>query len=148
MLDSIYPSPMEMSEWNYRQSEKSLQHLHMGENYKISLYPFNKILICNKCCSSCIFSFFFIIFYQLLYLDIRNCICGVMVLGRSPRVRYRGFEPGRVKSRTLKLVFSVSPHILAEREHRLVGPNHDNVAKWSNLSTLGLLFQWTCAIKI
>jgi len=46
------------------------------------------------------------------------------------------------------LVFSVSPHILAEREHRLVGPNHDNVSKWSNLFTLGLLFQWACAIKI
>jgi hypothetical protein len=47
----------------------------------------------------------------------------------------RGFEPGRVKPKTIKLVFVASS--LSTRLAR----NQNNVSEWSDMSTRGLLLQ-------
>jgi hypothetical protein len=56
----------------------------------------------------------------------------------------RGFDPGRVKPRTIKLVFVASPlstqHYGESRKTGWLGIKN-NVPEWSDMSTLGQLFQ-------
>jgi hypothetical protein len=49
---------------------------------------------------------------------------------------------GRVKQKTIKLVFVASPaRSIKEKEQDWLARNQNNVSEWSDMSTHGLLFQ-------
>ena len=65
-------------------------------------------------------------------------------LSCSPRVWYIvGLSPGRVKPKTIKLVFAASPLYVALRRKSedWLAPNQNNVSEWSDMFIRGLLFQ-------
>jgi len=60
------------------------------------------------------------------------------------------FDPCRVNPLTIKLVLPVAASSLStqSKSKTRVAQNKDNMSEWSDLSTRGLLFQWTSTIKI
>ena len=52
-----------------------------------------------------------------------------------------GFEPGRVKPKTIKLVFVASSLNMRRKSKDWLARNQNNVSEWSDMSTRGLLFQ-------
>ena len=63
----------------------------------------------------------------------------------------RGFEPGRVKPKTITLVCVASPLkqvVLRGKGKDWLARNQNNVFEWGDKSTRGLLFQWASTIKI
>jgi hypothetical protein len=90
---------------------------------------------------------FTLVFFQLYMIKIwYNCIVGVMVSMLTSSAVDRGFEHGRVKPKTLKLVFGASP--LRRNSKDCLAWNQDNVSEWDDVSIGGLLFQWANTVKI
>ena len=52
-----------------------------------------------------------------------------------------GFEPGRVKPKTIKLVFVVNYAALRRKSKDWLALSQDSVFQWSHMSTRRLLFQ-------
>ena len=55
----------------------------------------------------------------------------------------RGFEPRRVKPKTTKIgiCFSTKHAALRRKSRDWLAMNHNNMSKWIDMSTRGLLFQ-------
>ena len=56
----------------------------------------------------------------------------------------RGFEPLSCQTKDYKIgicCFSTKHAALRSKNKDWLAPNHNNVSKWSNMSTCGLLFQ-------
>ena len=62
----------------------------------------------------------------------------------------RGFEPDRIKPKTVKLEFCFSAkHATLRRKSKdWLARNQDNVSEWGDMSIHRLLFQWASTIKI
>jgi hypothetical protein len=96
-------------------------------------------------------------FYILLlpYTDslhqVQNRIGGVMVSVLTSSTVDRGFEPLLCQTKEYKIgicCFSTKHAALRSKNKDWLAPNHNNVSKWSNMSTCGLLFQWASTLKI
>ena len=57
-------------------------------------------------------------FFVSIHMMNINHICGVMVSVLTLSVIDHGFEPGRDKPKTIKLIFVVSPHINSIKSHQ------------------------------
>ena len=71
-----------------------------------------------------------------------NHIGGIMVTGLASSAVDCWFEPGSGQTKTMKLVFIVSPLSTA------LVRTKNNISKWSDTSTRTLLFQWTSYIML
>ena len=80
-----------------------------------------------------------------------NRIDAVMVSVLSSSAVYRGFEPrpGQTKDYKIGICCLFAKHAALTRKFKnWLAWNLDNVSKWGDMSTLGLLFQWVSTIKI
>ena len=71
-------------------------------------------------------------------------IVGVMVSIHASGAVVCGFEPNRIKPKTIKLGFSCfsAKHVALRRKSKdWMARNQNNVSQWGNMSTRGLLFQ-------
>ena len=92
---------------------------------------------------------FFIFFPE--FLSLRNRIGGVMIIVLSSTVVDRGFAPrsDQTKDYTIGICcFSTKHAALRSKRKDWLARNQNNVSEWSDMSTRGLLFQWTSTIKI
>ena len=64
--------------------------------------------------------------------------------------RYRVFEPGQVKRKTIELVFLFLDKACSTKEYEqlLTGLNQNDVSNWSNMATHELSIQWANTINI
>jgi hypothetical protein len=63
----------------------------------------------------------------------------------------RGFEPWSSQAKDYKITiccFSAKQAALKRKSKDWFARDRDNVAMWGDMSTYGLLFQWTSTIKI
>jgi hypothetical protein len=63
----------------------------------------------------------------------------------------RGFEPRSGQTKNYKIgicCFSAKHAALRRKDKDWLARNQNNVSEWSDLSTRGLLVQWTSTIKI
>ena len=63
----------------------------------------------------------------------------------------RGFEPRSGQTKDYKIgirCFSAKHAALRRKSKDWLARNQNNVSKWSDMSTRGLLFQWASTIKI
>ena len=80
----------------------------------------------------------------------KNRIGGVMVNVFTSSAVYRGFETRLDKTKDFKIgicCFSVKYAALRRKSQDWLARNKDNVSEWSDMSTRGLLFQWSSTIK-
>ena len=80
-----------------------------------------------------------------------NRIGGVMVSVLASSTVDRGFEPrsGQTKDYILDICFFSAKHAALKRKSKdWLARNRNNVSKWSDMSTRGLLFQWASNVKI
>jgi hypothetical protein len=83
--------------------------------------------------------------------NILNRIGGVMVSMLASSVVDRGFEPqsGQTKDYEIGICcFSAKHATLSRKSKDWLAQNQNNVSEWSDMSTLGLLYQWASTIKI
>jgi hypothetical protein len=62
-----------------------------------------------------------------------------------------GFEPRSGQTKDYKIgicCFSVKHAALTRKSKDWLAQNQNNVSKWSDMSTCGLLFQWASTMKI
>ena len=91
------------------------------------------------------------IFNKIFYYVNINRIGGVMVSVLASNAEDRGFEPrsGYTKDYNIGICcFSAKYTALRRKNKDWLARNQNNVSEWSNMSTLGLLFQWASTIKI
>ena len=91
--------------------------------------------------------------YNLIYISSfhTNHIGGVMVSVLASSVVYRGLEPRSGQPKDYKIdisCFSAKHTALRRKNKDWLARDQNNVSKWSEMSTLGLLFQWTNIIKM
>ena len=80
-----------------------------------------------------------------------NRIGDVMVSVLSSSAVDRGFEPLSGKTKDYKIsicCFSAKDAALRGKRKDWLARNQNNVSKWGDMSTRGVLFQWTSTIKI
>jgi hypothetical protein len=80
-----------------------------------------------------------------------NHIGGIMVSMLAASVVYLGFEPRSGQPKDYDIViscFSAKHAALRRKSKDWLAGDQDNVSEWSDMSTLGLLFQWANTIKI
>ena len=80
-----------------------------------------------------------------------SSIGGVMVRVLASSVVDRGFQPrsGQTKDYEIGVCcFSDKQAALRRKSKDWLARNQANVSEWSDMSTLGLLFQWASSIKI
>jgi hypothetical protein len=80
-----------------------------------------------------------------------NHIGGVMVSMFASSAVDHGFEPRSGQTKDYKIgicCFSAKHAALRRKSKDWFARNRNNVSKWSDISTRGLLFQWASTIKI
>jgi hypothetical protein len=117
----------------------------------ISPFSFGHCIVCPS-----IYGFWLITFSDLSkhttcfkhFYIFFNCICGVMV---SMLMVDRGFEPQLGQTKEYKICiccFSAKHAALRRKSKDWLARNQNNVSEWSDMSTLGLLFQWASTINV
>ena len=77
-------------------------------------------------------------------LDISNHIGGIIVIVLASSAVDRGFEPRSSQAKDYNIsmcCFSAKQEALMSKSNKLLISNKDNVLKWSDMSTRGLLFR-------
>ena len=80
-----------------------------------------------------------------------NRLGGVMISVLASSTVDRGLEPwsGQIKDYKIGICFLSAKHAAFMRKSKdWLARNQNNVSEWSDMSTLGLLFQWASTIKI
>ena len=87
---------------------------------------------------------------ELFIINSANRIGGIMVSVFNSRVVDHGFKPQSVQTKDYQMGISCSSaqHAALRRKSKdWLARNQDNMSKWSDMSTHGLLFQTACTIK-
>ena len=85
------------------------------------------------------------------HIIVKNRIGGVMVSVLASSAVDLGFEPWSGQTKNYKIgicCFSAKHTVLWRKSKDWLAWNQDNVSKWGDMSTHGLLFQWASTIKI
>ena len=85
----------------------------------------------------------FMTYEHVLFTLVISRIGGVIVSVLASSAVYRGFEPDRVKPKTIKLVF-VAPLLSTQHKGKnkdWLDGNQDHVSEWGAMAIRGLLFQ-------
>jgi hypothetical protein len=88
-------------------------------------------------------------FRWILSYSLQNHIGGVIVNVLASSAVDRGFEPRSGQTKDYKIgicCFSAKHTALRRKSKDWLGRNQNNVSEWSDMSTCGLLFQWTSTI--